>query len=152
MEEKNETEKMENQQILASNQNYGHNEKILKACKRLHDYSYFMKEVNLGLDRGMALDEAIVSAMDDCIEKNVLADILIKCKSEVFYMLLTEYDEKKHLKAVREEGREEGYASGRADGYAELIRVMYQNGLDIETIAKSTNIPLEKIHEIIRKP
>ena len=111
-----------------------------------------MKEVNLGLDRGMALDEAIVSAMDDCIEKNVLADILIKCKSEVFYMLLTEYDERKHLKAVREEGREEGYASGRADGYAELIRVMYQNGLDIETIAKSTNIPLEKIHEIIRKP
>ena len=134
------------------NINYGHNEKILKSCKRLHDYSYFMKEVNLGLDRGMALDEAIVSAMDDCIEKNVLADILIKCKSEVFYMLLTEYDEKKHLKAVREEGREEGYASGRADGYAELIRVMYQNGLDIETIAKSTNIPLEKIHEIIRKP
>ena len=144
MEEKNETEKMENQQILASNQNYGHNEKILKACKRLHDYSYFMKEVNVGLDRGMALDEAIVSAMDDCIEKNVLADILIKCKSEVFYMLLTEYDEKKHLKHVKEEGREEGKE--------ELIRVMYQNGLDIETIAKSANIPLEKIHEIIRKP
>lgn len=51
-------------------------------------------------------------------------------------MLLTEYDEKKHLKTVKEEGREE------------LIRIMYQNGLDMETIAKSTNIPLKKIKEI----
>lgn len=90
------------------NINYGHNEKILKACRRLHDYSYFMKEVNTGLEKGMVLDEAIASAMDDCIEKNVLADILLKCKSEVFYMLLTEYDEKKHLRHVKEEGREEG--------------------------------------------
>ncbi len=90
------------------NINYGHNEKILKACRRLHDYSYFIKEVNTGLEKGMVLDEAIASAMDACIEKNVLADILLKCKSEVFDMLLTEYDEKKHLRYVKEEGREEG--------------------------------------------
>ena len=127
------------------NINYGHNEKVLKACKRLHDYAYFIKEVNVGLDSGMELDEAVASAMDECIEKNVLADILLKCKSEVYNMLLTEYDEKKHWKAVREEGILEGRDRERA----ELIHAMYQNGLDTETIAKSTNIPLEKIREII---
>lgn len=89
------------------NINYGHNEKLLKACKRLHDYSYFMKEVNIGLDKGYELDEAIATAMDYCIENDVLADILLKCKSEVFHMLLTEYDEKKHLKHVKEEGQAE---------------------------------------------
>lgn len=117
----------------------------MKACKRLHDYAYFIKEVNVGLDSGMELDEAVASAMDECIEKNVLADILLKCKSEVYNMLLTEYDEKKHWKAVREEGILEGRDRERA----ELIHAMYQNGLDTETIAKSTNIPLEKIREII---
>ena len=102
------------------NINYGHNEKLLKACKRLHDYSYFMKEVNGGLDKGYELDEAISMAMDDCIENGVLADILLKCKSEVFHMLLTEYDEKKHLKHVREEGRAEGREEGQIET---LVRV-----------------------------
>ena len=82
-------------------------EKILQACKRLQDYSYFMKEVNGGIDRGMEPAEAIATAMEYCIENDVLADILLKSKSEVFHMLLTEYDEKKHLKHVKEEGREE---------------------------------------------
>lgn len=49
--------------------------------------------------------------------------------------------EKKYYKTVKEEGREEERT--------ELIRTMYQNGLDIETIAKSTNIPSEKIREIV---
>ena len=40
--------------------------------------------------------------------QNVLADILLKCKSEVYSMLLTEFDEKKYYKTVKEEGREEG--------------------------------------------
>ena len=77
------------------------------------DYTNYADELfELGLfngtDKGYELDEAISMAMDDCIENGVLADILLKCKSEVFHMLLTEYDEKKHLKHVREEGREEG--------------------------------------------
>ncbi len=156
MEETNETKKMENQpdeldlklsdafetKLLSEpvleckarmlNINYGHNEKILKSCKRLHDYSYFMKEVNVGLDKGMELDEAIASAMDDCIEKNVLADILLKCKSEVFNMLLTEYDEKKHLKYVKEEGKEEKSI--------EIAKKMLQKGESKYTIAEISEL------------
>lgn len=64
-------------------------------------------------------------------------------------MLLTEYDEKKHWKTVREEGYTDGYEVGHTEGKAELIRAMYHNGLDIEMIAKSTNISQEEIREII---
>ena len=85
------------------NINYGHNEKILKASRRLNDYSYFINEVNVALDYGYELDEAIETAIDKCIENDIMADILLKCKSEVFNMLLTEYDEKKHMKWIREE-------------------------------------------------
>lgn len=90
------------------NINYGHNEKLLNSCKRLHDYSYFIEEVNRGLDKGYILEEAINRAIDDCIKKDVLADILLKCRSEVCNMLLAEYDAKKQRKFDREEGREEG--------------------------------------------
>ena len=89
------------------NINYGHNKKLLNSCKRLHDYSYFIEEVNKSLDNGYSLEEAINKAMDECIKKDVLTDILLKCRSEVCNMLLTEYDEKKQRKFDREEGREE---------------------------------------------
>lgn len=90
------------------NINYGHNEKLLNSCKRLHDYSYFISEVNKALEKGYELDEAINIAMDVCIKMNVLADILLKCRSEVFNMLLTEYDEKKQRIYLKREGHEEG--------------------------------------------
>jgi len=90
------------------NINYGHNQQILNTCQRLHDYAYFVEEVNKNLDEKETLEVAINKAMDTCIEKGVLVDILEKCRSEVFHMILTEYDEKKHLRNIREEGREEG--------------------------------------------
>lgn len=94
------------------NINYGHNQPILDACKRLHDYSYFVEEVNRNLAGRERMDVAINRAIDSCIEKGVLTDILEKCRSEVFHMILTEYDEKKHLRNLRaeaiREGREEG--------------------------------------------
>ena len=90
------------------NINYGHNDRILKASKRLNDYSYFINEVNIALDKGYELEAAIEKAINKCIDNDVMTDILLKCKSEVFNMLLTEYDEKKHMNSIREEGREEG--------------------------------------------
>lgn len=59
------------------------------------------------MEKGYELDEAINIAMDVCIKMNVLADILLKCRSEVFNMLLTEYDEKKQRIFLKREGREE---------------------------------------------
>lgn len=90
------------------NINYGHNQQILNTCRRLHDYAYFIEEVNKNLERKDTLEIAINKAIDSCLEKGVLVDILEKCRSEVFHMILTEYDEKKHLRNIREEGREEG--------------------------------------------
>ena len=89
------------------NINLGHNLALMESCKRLWDYSYFIAEVNQNLDKGYGLETAIKKAMDECIKKGVLSDILEKNKSEVFHMLLTEYDEKQHLKNVYQEGCEE---------------------------------------------
>ena len=90
------------------NINLGHNQELMESCKRLWDYSYFITEVNQNLDKGYALEAAIKKAMDVCIEKGVLLDILEKSRNEVFDMLLTEYDEKLHMKTLYEQGQENG--------------------------------------------
>ena len=89
------------------NINLGHNQELVESCKRLWDYSYFIAEINQNLDKGYGLETAIKKAMDVCIKKGVLNDILEKNRNEVFHMLLTEYDEKLHLKTLYRQGQED---------------------------------------------
>lgn len=92
------------------NINYGHNQTLMNTCKRLHDYSYFIHEVETHLRKGYTLEHSIRAAINICIEKGILTDILEKQKSEVFSMLLTEYNKKLHDKTLRNEGRMEAYS------------------------------------------
>lgn len=94
------------------NINYGHNKKLLEKCKRLHDYSYFIAEVNKNIDNGCNLRKAINDAIDTCIKKDILRDILEKSRSEVREMLLTEYDEKKQRKMLYRDAKAEGEQIG----------------------------------------
>lgn len=43
-------------------------------------------------------------------------------------MLLTEYDEKKHMRTLYREGKEDGYVEGRKVGYQEGEKAGYQEG------------------------
>ena len=99
------------------NINYGHNSTLLNSCKRLHDYSYFIAKVKKYIDSKCTMQDAIGRAIDDCIKDDVLADILVKCKSEVTNMLLTEFDEKLHKKTVYNEGCEDGHKNGVNEGF-----------------------------------
>lgn len=58
------------------------------------------------------LKKAISQARDSCIEREILVDILVKNRVEVMHMLLTEYNEKKHMKSDYHEGYEEGEQAG----------------------------------------
>lgn len=52
--------------------------------------------------------EAVELAIDQCIEENMLKEYLLKKKSEVKLMLLTEFDEELFARTMKEEGLEEG--------------------------------------------
>ena len=134
------------------NINSGHNEALQNTCKRLHDYSYFIGKVKEFLDEGLPLEVAITAAIDYCIDKDVLADILEKCRSEVFDMLLTKYDAKFHEKCVREEGVEDGISIGLERGRAESERRILtitvnalNSGMTESEIATKLLIPMETI-------
>ena len=51
---------------------------------------------------------------------DILADILIKQRSEVMRSILTYYDEKLHMKTVRQEGYEDGYDDASKARQAEV--------------------------------
>lgn len=89
------------------NINYGCNQELLQSCKRLHDYSYFVAAVRENLKNGYGKKEAVVHAVDECIGKGILEDVLIKHRAEVEGMFLTTFDKKMYEEALREEGREE---------------------------------------------
>lgn len=44
-----------------------------------------------------------------CIRHDILKDVLLKNRSEVRHMLLTEFDEKKFAKSIWKEGHESVY-------------------------------------------
>lgn len=76
----------------------------------LNDYSYFVQCVREYLKQGYGQKEAVVRATDECIEKGILKDILVKHRAEVVDMFLTTFDKKMYEEAVLEEGIEKGRA------------------------------------------
>ncbi len=110
------------------NINRGHNKKLLEKCRRLWEYAEFIAEVNDNLSRNMSLKRAIKNAMDSCIEKRILMDILVKNRAEVMHMLLTQYDEEKHMRDTYKEGYEEGERAGEQIGYSKGEQAGYSKG------------------------
>lgn len=92
------------------NINYGHNMELLNKCRRLHDYAYFVNEVNLNLKKGYPFEKSIYLAMAHCEKSDILRDILGKQRSEVFHLLLNEFDVKIYERGLKTEGKTEGKA------------------------------------------
>ena len=89
------------------NINYGHNQELIQKCERLGEYSYFVASVRNYLKEGCNQKEAVTCAVNECIEKGILKDVLEKHRAEVVDMFLTTFDKKMYEEALREEGREE---------------------------------------------
>lgn len=100
-------------------------------------------------DSEKSLEVAITAAMNYCIDNDILSDVLEKCQSEVFNMLLTEYDAKFHEKCVRQEGHEDGIAEGielgRADAFTTIVINALNSGMTESEISNKLLIPQETI-------
>ena len=103
------------------NINYGHNREIMKKCRKLEEYSIFIRKVRENLNRKMPLREAIDRAVDECIKEGILEKILRENREEVCSVLLSEYDEQAHIESEKEIAREEGREEGR-----EEVNTLYQ--------------------------
>ena len=89
--------------------------------RTLQGYSHLINEIRINQRSGMTRDKAITSAIDSCIEKDILTDFLTGHYLEVSKMLNWEYDADAEKRVLKQEGREEGRKEV-FEQLAELIR------------------------------
>ena len=94
------------------NINYGHNQELMKHCRRLEEYSIFVQCVREYIQSEPSVEDALEKAIDTCIHQDVLADFLKKHRAEVTNMILTTYDKDLYEKTLKEDAREEGREEG----------------------------------------
>ena len=125
------------------NINRGRNKEMMEKCRRLWEYSEFIAEVNDNLAKGYSLKKAIAVAMDQCLENGILKDILLRNRAEVLHMLLTEYDERKHMKDTYKEGYETGYELGE-QALCMLIHKLMEDGRAAEVAMAASDKEVRK--------
>ena len=91
----------------------------LLECKPIHDYSFFLYDVQRRLDCGDLLETAMQNSIDYCIEHDVMKDFLIEHEKEVLEM----YSSSRMERAAREAAMEDGRIEGRIEGQTEERKV-----------------------------
>ena len=95
-------------------------------------YSLFIARIRQNTNNGMSVEQAIDETITYCIDHDILKDVLLKNRSEVRHMLLTEFDEKKFAKSMWEEGHNFGYTQGRDS----ILEIMDEINKGNDTIEK----------------
>jgi len=135
--------------VQVYNINSGHNAEILEKSRTLGGYSAFVGKVR-EYEQTFALEEAMKKALKYCIDNDILKTFLETHSSEVFNMLLTEWDTEEAKVVWREEGREEGREKGREERDTEIIRNALAKGFPIETVQELTGIDIKFIQSVSR--
>lgn len=104
------------------NINYGHNEEMMKSCRKLYEYAFLINAVRSRLNEGLHLEAAVDQAVEDCIQHDVLNNFLLKHREEVREMILSEYDEELHINSEKKISYEEGLEAGVVQGLAQGIQ------------------------------
>lgn len=133
------------------NINFGRNKELLDSCQTLREYAILIEMITKYKKPCGTLEEAIARAVDECIEKGVLADFLLEQKSEVIDVVLTEYDEEKTMQMFKRDAMEEGIELGRKEAQIKLISKIskkIQKGKTLEEISDDLEEEQEDIRPI----
>ena len=115
--------------VTVRNIRYNKDNELLQKYKPLHDYSFFVYDVEKRVASGDSLANAIRSATDYCINHNIMRDYLSANYEEVFEMMSLRWNEKDAKKYWQKEAREEGHAAGLVEGRAQGLSQGHAQGL-----------------------
>lgn len=141
------------------NINFGHNQELMEKCRILKEYALFIHTIRSKISIGLPFQEAVETAVEDCISKNILSEILRKNKAEVIDMILTEYDENEFREFLKEDSWKKGHEAGMQDGIKtgirEIIRTFSELQLPkeqlLEKLMNSFSLSVEEAEEYIEK-
>ena len=161
--------------VTVRNIRYNKDNELLQKYKPLHDYSFFVYDVEKRVASGDSLANAIRSATDYCINHNIMRDYLSANYEEVFEMMSLRWNEKDAKKYLQKEAREEGHAAGLVEGRAQGLSQGHAQGLSqglvkgrmsatiafiknlismrmpYSDIAKATNTSIEEVQRIAKE-
>ena len=107
--------------------------------RALSEYSAFMERVRKNQAQEADILVAVNAAVDSCIRDGILSDFLIRHKAEVMDVVLTEYDEAKHIKLIEKEAEARGEAIGQIKGAIKLARLDHDSS-DREIVRKIVDL------------
>ena len=98
--------------VKVFNVNYNKDFRLIRECRPMHDYSFFVDRVEANRAAGMSRGDAIIAAMRWCIDNDIMRDYLKIRMQEVFEMVSLWWNEEDARKSYIAQGREEGIAQG----------------------------------------
>ncbi|MDD2959868.1 MAG: hypothetical protein PHR92_15345 [Lachnospiraceae bacterium] len=129
------------------NINLGHNSELMEQCRLLEEYSIFIDKIRDYLEQKLSTEDAVDAASQYCIENDILKQFLLKNRNEVRQLILTEYNEKKHMEMERRDERAEGIREGK---FA-VAKLMLERGETIEYICEITELSREEIETALER-
>ena len=152
--------------VKVLNINQGMNKSLMQSCVELNGYSIYVAKVR-EFSQTMSFKKAVNSAVDYCIENDILRDFMEKERKAVIMYSLTRYNQKGHMKVIREEaledgiaigeergiaiGEERGIAIGREKQLSLIIENMLSLGKSPEEIAESCSCSIDEVTAVINK-
>ena len=133
------SESYENQQgepnlelkVVTININRDCNRKLMEQCRILGEYAQYVEKVRKNAET-MSLDATVKNAVDECIQKGILADFLRVNRAEVIAMSIFEYD-----KEEEEQKLQKTYEAIGEKKKAKAIAIsLWQEGDSIDKIAR----------------
>ena len=110
---------------------------ILSKCETLRGYMTFVNKTRCKTQvEKKDVKQAVLEAIDECMEENILVDFFEKHREEVVEVSIYDYDEEKVRKTLADEAREEGVAEGIEKGET-LTKIT----LIIKKVEKSKSLP-----------
>ena len=100
--------------------------------RTLHGYAVFVGKTRRFHDSGLAVDESVKRAVDECIHEHILEDIFRENYEEVVKMGEVEFWEELHYRTMEKELREEGIKEGIKEGISRLIIACKELGVSRE--------------------
>ena len=139
--------------VKVVNINVDKDNKVLKRCQVLEQYSDFVELVRRTYASGV--EEPFKVAIEIAIKTGILKDYLERKATEVINMILTEYDYDTDIAVQREEAYEEGLSKGISQGAEqakiETAKNLLNMGLTLKQIAQGTGLPLETVENLTGK-
>ena len=126
----------------------------MEECRRLEEYAIFIATVReYAADKKRSLGTAITLAIDACIEKGILLDILTVERAEVFMYILESFDKELYERDLKQNAYDDGLQAGIEVGennkLISQIKIKLEKGKSVDQIAEELEETVESIEKLI---